>query len=132
MQQLSKVRKKANADVVHLVVYLLARATAKPEVVLTSMAKALKLIHGEKEIHLIAGGSCIVGRLHSRGFHRFDGMASKIMLLSVTAWQALWLKPCLADSSSKKGLCSILFKGEILFGALFEKAIRGKWEVRPL
>lgn len=35
-------RKKANADVVYLVVYLVVRATAKPKVVHTSVAKLLK------------------------------------------------------------------------------------------
>ena len=50
-------------------------------------------------------------------------LAARVMLSSVTAKRALWLRPWLADPASKQAWCKIPFEGSSLFGNKLDSAI---------
>lgn len=51
-------------------------------------------------------------------------LLGRLMVHSVTAKRALWLRHWVADSASKQALCNIPFNGKMLFGKTLEEAIK--------
>ncbi|XP_068128310.1 lamina-associated polypeptide 2-like [Hyperolius riggenbachi] len=114
--------------------YVSAGATCKPAIALTSVAKALKVWTSniEQAVQQDADKEEILSAMEDLKITAdFVGEASmdilrslsRIMLNSVTAKRAMWLKSWRADMGSKQNWVKIPYDGVSLFGNEMDKAI---------
>lgn len=115
-------------------IYGLAGTACKPAFALAAMSKAMEAWAENvdsflKGISEELAGSSAAAELKLAAV--FLGEASidlirllaRVMLSSVTAKRALWLRPWLADPISKQAWCKIPFEGSSLFGNKLDDAI---------
>lgn len=115
-------------------VYLTAGMACKPALALAALSKAME-VWTDSVDETLRGISDDTARCSPiqelRLASAFLGEASidiirltaRIMLSSVTAKRALWLRPWLADPASKQVWCRIPFEGSSLFGNKLDEAI---------
>lgn len=115
-------------------IYITAGMACKPALALAALSKAMESWSDDVDAALASVSEDLV---KSSPIHElklasvFLGEASldiirlvaRVMLSSVTAKRALWLRPWVADPASKQAWCRIPFEGSSLFGNKLDSAI---------
>ena len=115
-------------------IYITAGMACKPALALAALSKAMETWTDEVDSTLSNVSGLLVRDLpvhEIRMAAAFLGEASldiirlvaRVMLSSVTAKRALWLRPWVADPASKQAWCRIPFQGSSLFGNKLDSAI---------
>lgn len=113
--------------------FSLAGWAARPAMALASVSKALELWgdqllglqqdEGQSEALALIRLMKTASSFLSEASIDIIRSLARLMLMSVTARRALWLRPWNADSSSKQAWCRIPFEGVSLFGDKLDSAI---------